>query len=119
MKRIALLTLLVAPLAACSITLGGADPSAPPAPAGRDADQAYLDRVRTFNPDMESATDASLLTLGHGTCDSLDDGVSFTDLINVGVEAGANGDEVAAVTVSAVQTLCPQYQNDLDTFLGN
>lgn len=71
------------------------------------ADDEFLQGVRATGL-VAGYTDQSLLDLGHGACDALDEGATPAGLISSARESGS-GDAGAAVLGMAATTLCREH----------
>lgn len=78
---------------------------------------AYIATVNTYAPATLVVDDALLLEVGIVTCQLLDDGGSFTDIVEAAIESDLDSEAAAAIVFGAVTHLCPGHQQFLESWL--
>lgn len=82
------------------------------------ADAQFLSAVHAAAPDIGSyRTDTELVRIGHAACDGFSAHASYEQLADqLALHEGSNplpSEDLGAVITSAVQTFCPQFDNQV------
>ena len=89
-------------------------PRPPQAPSSGAADDTYLAYLRTGDPAFASVPDASLINIGHITCEYFaqngNGDASVVHVMDNGTSHGLTAAQTAAVIASAIESYCPQYK---------
>ena len=122
-KRILVPVVAVLALTACGSTTASpasvVTVTAAPAPAPATdslvvSDSDYLTVLHSLNdPVIEAANESDLVSIGHSTCDLLDQGNSITDIVTYLVTTNSYTDAetyaIGEIMGAGVAAFCPQY----------
>lgn len=78
----------------------------------------YLSTARSLNSDLFLVGDDTLFSIGKSTCQVLDKGGNFDDIVLAIIDSGLDPLVGAAITVAAVEELCPGHKQFLDNWLN-
>jgi len=86
--------------------------------------QDYLDHVNSQSLAALTVSDSDLIQYGDNICAALDGGMSFGGLVQyfqdeVGVMSDDTATFVSSIVAAAVVYLCPEYNDAMQSFLGN
>lgn len=76
----------------------------------------FLDLARDTAPQLRSLEDPVLLGTGYATCEGLDDGLTFGEVLLAYTSEGLSGRESGALTGAAVNALCPDHTDAMEEY---
>lgn len=93
----------------------------PPAPVKSKYDR-YIDHVLNESGQANTWTNANLIEFGDLVCQSLNNGSSIREVVNILSRNVKNDSDIvffAAVVRGAIENICPEYMNDLRYYLNS
>jgi hypothetical protein len=85
----------------------------------KDKRRTYLRDARALQSDLYLVQDSTLFEAGKATCQILDRGGNFGQIVSSIIDSGLDSDVGAAVVVSAINNLCPGHKTFLNNWLNS
>ena len=87
-----------------------------PQSSGTLGEDAYIESVAGEYPEVMQAMGKKwVIEFGYIVCDSIDDGLTFDDLLAATLKTGADSGQIGFMTGAAIMTLCPENKWFIDS----